>query len=174
MAWTILMNTSDLHLAKGSRSAGPGITVGRVWSDLPANAMPFDSEQDAAAFIDGEFTAWERNRFGIQPANSQQVVAAPRPSTCPACSGGGELTDDPQVLKCISCGGIFTDAELPITFDQALKFVALHLAMLANAGADGAFFFDLEVFDVILADGKTTNRLHGWADRKTKRVVQWG
>lgn len=173
MAWTILMNTSDLHLAKGSQSAGPGITVGRVWSDLPANGMPFDTEQDAAAFIDAEFTAWERNRFGIQPTNDQQVVAAPRPSTCPACSGGGELTDDPQVLKCLGCGGIFTDAELPITEAQAFRFVAIHQPMLANAGADGQFFFDLTVV-TSWKDKPETCRVHGWADRKTKRVVQWG
>jgi hypothetical protein len=102
------------------------------------------------------------------------ILAAPRPSTCPGCSGGGELTDDPQVLRCLGCGGIFTDAQLPITFEQAMKFVAINQAMLPNAGVDGSFYFDLDVLDPILKDGKTFNRLHGWADRKTKRVVQWG
>lgn len=94
-------------------------------------------------------------------------------TVCPGCSHVGELTDDPQVLKCTGCGGVFTDGQA-ITWAQALKFVALHLAMLPNAGDEGSFLFDLDVFDVILADGKTTNRLHGWADKRTKRVVQWG
>lgn len=92
---------------------------------------------------------------------------------CPGCSGAGILTDDPQVLKCQGCGGFFTGAD-PITFDQALKFVRLNGGMLRNAGPDGSFYFDLTVLDVILADGKTANRLHGWADTKTKQVVQWG
>lgn len=92
--------------------------------------------------------------------------AAVRPSTCPGCNGSGVLTDDPQVLRCESCGGIFTDPETPITGVQAMKFVAFQLDMLDNAGADGAFYFDLDVMN--------RGRLHGWADKRRKRVVQWG
>ncbi len=100
----------------------------------------------------------------------QPTVTAVLPSTCPGCSGSGVLSDDPQVLRCTGCGGVFTDTELPITAAQAIKFVAIHLPMVANAGPDGQFYFDLE-----LSDGRMAGRrVHGWADRKTKRVVQWG
>lgn len=100
------------------------------------------------------------------------------PGLCPGCCGDGILSDDPQVLVCRSCGGFYTaDPKQPITTAQAIKFVAIHLPMLANAGQDGQFYFDL---DLVAADahirgneGKT-ERVHGWADRKTRRVVQWG
>jgi hypothetical protein len=92
---------------------------------------------------------------------------------CPGCSGSGILTDDPQVLRCTGCGGVFTGAD-PISFDQALKFVAFKLGMLDNAGPDGQVYFDLTIINASgPQEGKPT-RVHGWADRKTKRVVQWG
>lgn len=89
---------------------------------------------------------------------------------CPACNGDGILTDDPQVLKCRSCGGLFTDRQ-SITAEQAMKFVAIHLPMQLNAGGDGQFFFSFELG----GNGRLSGaRVHGWADAKTKRVVQWG
>lgn len=91
--------------------------------------------------------------------------------SCPGCSGAGVLTDDPQVLHCTRCGGIFTDPNFPIIGEQAIKFVAYHLPMLANAGVEGSFYFDLDIARP--SDGGRT-RLHGWADRRTKRVVQYG
>jgi hypothetical protein len=104
----------------------------------------------------------------VLPADLLAPVEGP---TCPGCSGEGLLTDDPQVLKCTGCGGVFTDSRFPVTFEQAMKFVALGNPMLANAGPDGSFYFDL---DVALVGGKGHTRRHGWADRATKRVVQWG
>lgn len=100
---------------------------------------------------------------------------AVRPSTCPGCNGAGVLTDDPQVLRCESCGGIFTDGELPITWMQAIQFVKINQPMLANAGDEGQFYFDLDVTNDRPTIGAAGHRrLHGWADRATRRVVQWG
>lgn len=90
---------------------------------------------------------------------------------CPGCSGLGLLSDDPQVLKCQGCGGFFTDSRFPIVMEQAIPFVKVHLPMLANAGVDGSFMFDL---DITRPSDGGRQRMHGWADRKTGRVVQWG
>jgi hypothetical protein len=113
-------------------------------------------------------------KFDYVNGEWQTVNAGPKPATCPGCSGRGVLSDDPQVFRlvfqCTSCGGVFTSTE-PITAEQAMRFVALGSPMLANATEDGTFYFDL---DVALVDGSGHNRRHGWADRKTKRVVQWG
>lgn len=153
---TLLMN--------GERVAGDGITIGRQWTTNPFLAIRFQDEQAAVGAIQAEFTAWEIARFTIQA-----VKLAP---FCPACSGAGVLTDDPQVLRCERCGAIFTAAE-PIVFEQAARFVALGLPMLANAGGDGQFHFDL----TLATDWKgrpCVGRVHGWADTKTRRVVQFG
>lgn len=92
--------------------------------------------------------------------------------SCPGCSGAGVATvEDAQVQRCQRCGGIFTDRRQPITREQAQAFVSLQQPMLANAGAAGSFFFDL---DVINPNGWQPDRLHGWADRSSRRVVQWG
>lgn len=96
----------------------------------------------------------------------------PKPASCPGCSGSGVLTDDPQVLKCTSCGGIFTDPKQPICRTAAWKFVGLGQPMLANAGPDGSFYFDLDIVDG--PDATQGTRVHGWADVKTRRVVQFG
>jgi hypothetical protein len=91
---------------------------------------------------------------------------------CPGCSGLGLMSDDPSVLQCQGCGGVFT-AE-GITPEQAIKFVAIHLPMVLGGeprfSPISTFYFDLELSDGRLAG----RRVHGWADRKTKRVVQWG
>ncbi len=91
--------------------------------------------------------------------------------SCPGCSGVGVLTDDPSVLKCERCGGFFTVD--PITFEQAMQFVALGQPMLTNAGPDGQFYFDLFV-NTSWRDKPALGRVHGWADARTKRVVQFG
>jgi hypothetical protein len=95
------------------------------------------------------------------------------PATCPGCDGDGVLSDDPQVLRCTKCGGVFTaNPAEPITQAQAMKFVALHLPLQANAvDADQVFYFDL---DLVADVERGQTRLHGWADKATKRVVQWG
>lgn len=105
-------------------------------------------------------------------ARKLNEAAAFQATTCPGCSGAGVLTDDPQVLRCERCGGVFTNPRFQgIIMEQAIRFVAVHQPMLANAGTDGAFYFDL--FIVRPSDGGQ-QRMHGWADKATKRVVQWG
>ena len=89
---------------------------------------------------------------------------------CPGCSGIGVLTDDPEVLKCSQCGGIFTNR--PIPEEAALAQVRFHLPMLAQVGMEGTFYFDLEI--TRQGDRRNARRIHGYADKRTKRVVQWG
>jgi len=98
-------------------------------------------------------------------------------TSCPGCSGAGVPMDSYNgavsdfIWRCLGCGGAFT--HLPVTVEQALPVVALDQAMLANAGAEGQFYFDL----VILTSWKgqqILKRIHGWADRQSKRVVQFG
>lgn len=126
----------------------------------------------------GDFTVFAVDRFdafAVARATKPGVAdigILGGPGLCPGCCGDGIKSAVPNVLTCRSCGGVFTVE--PITFDAALGMVAMNQAMLAKAGPDGQFLFDFVVFDVILADGKTVNRLHGWADKATKRVVQWG
>jgi hypothetical protein len=79
------------------------------------------------------------------------------------------MTDDPSVLRCQSCGGVFTVA--PVTMEQVLKFVSVHLPMVL--GEYDPFYFDFVVSSHDPGRMAGT-RMHGWADRKTKRVVQWG
>ena len=99
-----------------------------------------------------------------------QAAIERQAALCPGCDGAGVPTDDPQVLRCERCGGIFTKQNQPITIDQALKFVWMFAPMQANAGPEGQFMFDLDIMDRL---GKR-RRMHGWADRNTKRVTQWG
>lgn len=102
----------------------------------------------------------------------EALQAVVKPATCPGCSGHGTLSDDPQVFRCDSCGGVFTSTE-PIVMEAAIKFVSLQLPMLANAGADGSFYFDLDIV-TSWKNKREVARVHGWADRRTKRVVQFG
>ena len=96
---------------------------------------------------------------------------------CPGCNGPSVLSDDPQVMRCEACGGVFTPYSGnmalagPIHVDQAMPFVNFRAPMLANAGPAGSFYFD---FMVIGDTNAPARRAHGWADKATKRVVQWG
>lgn len=95
-------------------------------------------------------------------------------TVCPGCSDIGVLTDDPSVLRCQGCDGVFTTE--PITLEQALKFVRIADAnLLPTAKAAGTFYFDLEVlyFNRNRTESQA-RRLHGWADRATKRMTQLG
>lgn len=85
--------------------------------------------------------------------------------TCPGCSDNGVLTDDPSVLRCQSCGGVFTTER--ITEAQGFKFVSFNRPMLHDSN-------DMFYFDFVVDNGDTVDRMHGWADKATKRVVQWG
>lgn len=154
-----------------------GVThVGRVqWIDARRDLVVADwkrgsTREDLAKNTPVFLSGCPRVHAHLLPAAAQAAV---RPSTCPGCNGSGVLTDDPQVLRCDGCGGIFTDAETPITLVQALKFVLLNQPMQDRAGADGAFYFDLDLVEYGAKPANAT-RYHGWADRETKRVVQWG
>jgi len=136
----------------------------------------------AAKWADRNAAGWVLDRLAdpctclsvglrVLPAEIAGQLLAPKGPRCPGCSGSGVLTDDPQVLRCQSCGGIFTDPNFPIIGEAAIQFVAYHLPMLANAGPDGSFYFDLDILRP--SDGGRT-RIHGWADKATKRVVQFG
>jgi len=93
---------------------------------------------------------------------------------CPGCNGHGVMTDDPQVSRCESCGGVFTpDRTMPITMQQAFRFVRMDAMMLTDAGPDGQFYFDFFIATE-WKDKPEIARVHGWADTKTKRVVQFG
>lgn len=96
-----------------------------------------------------------------------QWGAAQKAHQCPGCSGTGIPTDVPQVLRCQGCGGVFTRE--PIVAQRAERFVAFGKPMLAKAGPAGSFYFDFD-----LDTRPTIQRIHGWADQATKRVVQWG
>jgi DnaJ-class molecular chaperone len=102
-------------------------------------------------------------------ADDMTQTTTTRTATCPGCSGFGRMTDNSSVLQCNRCGGFFT-AE-PITREEAADVIAIQLPMLGNAGPDGQFYFDL---DILAADCNSHSRIHGWADMKTRRVVQWG
>ena len=95
---------------------------------------------------------------------------------CPGCSGPGVLTDDPQVLRCTKCDGVFTDPKQPITPEQAIKFVRIQLPMatMRTFGRRTAFYFDLDIVESAGAGLNSVTRVHGWANRETKQVVQWG
>ncbi len=105
------------------------------------------------------------------------LVAAKRVSEghqlCPGCSNLGRLTDDPQVLRCEGCGGVFSHRHFPLVMAQALKFVALHQDMKQEAGIMGTFYFDLDILTE-WNGRRAVGRVHGWADVETKRVVQFG
>lgn len=112
--------------------------------------------------------------FHARAAWRLAASGTPAAVACPGCSGAGILTDDPQVLKCTRCSGLFTaDWDMPLTFDQACRIVRLNQNMLPNAGADGSFYFDLAV-ETEWKGKREVARVHGWADSKTKRVVQFG
>lgn len=167
------MKDVDGQLVPAETIQAMGADAARVVLTLPVEqqAVVVAQVRDQVKQLEAIKVTWSPWHDGFMAAiRAAEQPAAVRPSTCPGCSGSGVLTDDPQVLKCTSCGGIFTDAEQPITPEQAIKFVAIHLPMLANAGTDGSFFFDLELIGGRM-DGR---RVHGWADRRTKRVVQWG
>lgn len=121
-------------------------------------------EAMAAAPWDG----WKADSLADQAIS--YLVAAKRTAEgqklCPGCNGRGTSAGigDIRVNRCTGCGGFFTLA--PVTLSAAVNVVRVDLDMLANAGPDGQFYFDLD-----LVGGR---RIHGWADRETRRVVQWG
>lgn len=154
------------------------------FTDFRSKAIEANLGTDAAVWADRNAAGWLLDRLA-DPIGCQAVAEAHLPAGimakvvarnqgCPGCSGAGIMTDDPQVLRCERCSGLFTaDWDEPITFEQALKIVALQQPMLAQAGPDGQFYFDLAVATTWRGKNEV-GRVHGWADLKTKRVVQFG
>lgn len=154
------------------------------FTDFRCKAIEQNLGTDAAVWADRNAAGWVLDRLAdpidaqgaaerLLPAGILAKMKA-RAAGCPGCSGAGVMTDDPQVAKCERCGGFFTtDFNQPIAFEAALKFVALGQPMLANAGPDGQFYFDLAVATTWRGKPEV-GRVHGWADAKTKRVVQFG
>lgn len=98
-------------------------------------------------------------------ATVEQRAAATKAAgnLCPGCDGQGvRLTD--HVLKCQRCGGYFSLE--PAAEDEVQTFVDLKAPMQANAAAGCQVYFDFML--------GPRYRVHGWFDRTTKRVVQWG
>lgn len=87
---------------------------------------------------------------------------------CPACSGPGAQTDDARVRRCTECGGVFTVE----TIDRASawRLVKFSSMLWYEVPSDQLFSFDLS----IEIPGRGVERVHGVADRKSKRVVQYG
>lgn len=82
--------------------------------------------------------------------------------TCSACSGRlVPVTFDGgvQVERCVSCDGLHGT----VTRAQAQVLVGLDRPMQSNS--DEARYFDLTV---------AGDRVHGWYDTTTRRVVQYG
>jgi hypothetical protein len=107
---------------------------------------------------------------GSNGANQMATQTFP---TCPGCSGSAVMTDDPSILRCERCGGVFNQANDPITPEQADRYVRVTAPMQDNA-VEGSFYFDFFiVMGVDIARLRPT-RIHGWACSKTKRIVQIG
>jgi hypothetical protein len=130
------------------------------------------SQASATDFNEAVFAIVRARHYGA--ATHARRGDEPAPAACPGCSGAGILTDDPQVLQCERCGGVFTLRTEPITLPQATAVVRLHLPMQAEAGAEGAYYFDLTIVRGPGPLAGTVERVHGWADRTSKRVVQYG
>lgn len=130
-----------------------------------------DLRLDAVTIVDGKVTADSVEVAAIILEAVRVHLAAIRQELpkCPACSGAGRQTENKMVHKCERCSAVFTPAGAFLLPIQALQIVSLSDHMLANAGPEGQFYFDL----VVSSDGKV-HRMHGWADRATKRVIQWG
>jgi transcription initiation factor TFIIIB Brf1 subunit/transcription initiation factor TFIIB len=85
---------------------------------------------------------------------------------CPGCSSTrGRETDVVGVYECAKCGGVVGQCYR----GDASRFVAIHQPMQAEC-EDG----DARYFDLMLLGSQGIERVHGWMDRNTKRVVQFG
>lgn len=83
---------------------------------------------------------------------------------CPGCNGKLVAGKDNALIRtCKSCGGLIGSCYR----GELYGHVKVHLPMIATS--DDMQYFD---FDVLGSDG--VQRVHGWMDRATKRVVQYG
>jgi hypothetical protein len=87
-------------------------------------------------------------------------IDANQAEKCPGCSGQTEYFDA-GIRRCVTCDGLVGRTSM----ERAERYVTLD-AMQANAPVERMRYFDF-TFD-------NKNRVHGWYDRETKKVVQYG
>lgn len=84
---------------------------------------------------------------------------------CPGCSAkAGKETMVTGVLQCSGCKGLVGECYR----GEALALVNLDSPMQANAAPENLRYFDFTFI------GEPKTRVHGWFDRLTQNVVQWG
>lgn len=84
---------------------------------------------------------------------------------CPGCSGRTKITTElTQVYECASCGGIIGECYR----GDAYKFVNIGTLVPQTEG------MEVQYFDLVLLGSDGIKRVHGWFDRQTKNVVQYG
>lgn len=89
---------------------------------------------------------------------------ATMPEPCPGCSTTiGRETTVTGVYQCTGCFGLVGTCYR----GEAEALVGLHEPMLANAAPENLRYFD---FTFMGGEGRT----HGFYDRNTRRVVQYG
>lgn len=104
------------------------------------------------------------NQFGIPIEDIMPHVKKPY-EICPACSGVlGVIESYPlesfEVLKCRDCGGICGE----VSREVLAKYVRTNYM---QANTDNPKYFDFIIKE-------TNQRVHGWFDPETKKVVQFG
>lgn len=137
----------------------------------------------AAQWADQNAAGWVLDRladpvdalaFGLKVlpvAISARLAPKGRPS-CPGCSNTGVATDtNPCVYSCNSCGGLFTVRV--IGWQECLAFVDLNAAMQPNGQRQALQYFDFTYAGPSCGGGQP-QRVHGWFDRTTRKVVQFG
>ena len=81
--------------------------------------------------------------------------------TCTACNGAVEFVSG-SVGRCQDCGGV----QGQCLRGDVSKHVKLHLPMMRDSS-------DLRFFDLLVL-GSKAERVLGWMDSRTRRVVQFG
>ena len=91
--------------------------------------------------------------------------------TCGGCNGqNGQVVQQgggADLHSCDGCGGLIGRATVYVLDN----FIGFRKPMQANAEPENLRYFDV---DVVYSKPTTPNRVHGWFDATTRRVVQWG
>jgi hypothetical protein len=82
---------------------------------------------------------------------------------CSACSGDVVAEWTPTMGRCRECGAVQGSCYR----GEASQWVRLGAPMLPNSD-------DLRYFDLVVLGSDGVSRVHGWADRGSRRVVQYG
>ena len=88
-------------------------------------------------------------------------------ANCPACSHTESTPHEnlADVVTCDRCGGIYGTCYVCDT----RKVVDVNAPMVANAEPE-----DMQYFDLVQLGSQGTRRIHGWIQKSTHAVVQWG